>query len=334
MVKQRIGLTTPNQIQTWLQFHADLLTYPGTNNEIGSGLVQLCLVKNPDADDALDHWTPYSSPHVGGPIDNRYFYLDTEGSHLHQDIDLSHIDTEIDAGRLEITIGAEMKSAVTGVAEGYPYIYGYLFGTETDPERINTYMTTNVVKNTGWTHAQKTYPIPPFTRKIRIFMMRSSVAGATDVNTAYFDNICVYLGGRLGYTDANESGIPDGQDFRDFNVRLQGDNVISDIYFYENLALAEFFYYYDTDSDTGADFLIRCRPAEFKVYKETGSGIFTDLKYSGVPTVNGDHYHLEFPLSALERDRHHEFTIYYWFFAMTGRDRMPDSGKKALSLIL
>jgi subtilisin family serine protease len=333
LVKQRIGLTTPDQIQTWLQFHADLLTYPGINNEIGSGLVQLCLVKNPDADDALDHWTAQGSPHVGGPFDNRHFYLDTEGSQLSQDIDLSHIDAEIDAGRLEVTIGAEMKAAVTGVAEGYPYLYGYLIGTETDPEQINTYMITRVVMNNGWTHTQKTYPIPPFTRKIQIFMMRSVTDGSADVNTAYFDNICVYLGGRLGYTDPNEQGIPDGQDFRSFNVRLQGDNVISDIYFYENLALPYFSYYCDTDGDREADFMIDCRPTEFKVYKDAGRGIFTHLKYSGVPTVNGDHYHLEFPLSALEEDLQDEFLIYYWFFAMRGGDRMPDSGSGSLRLI-
>ena len=134
--------------------------------------------------------------------------------------------------------------------------------------------------------------------------------------------------------DPNESSIPDGKDFKDFDVNLAGDDVITDIYFYGTLTLTEFFYYYDTDSDDGADFLIKCRPTEFKVYKETGSGIYTDLKYSGVPALSGAHYHLEFPLSALELDGHHEFNIFYWFFAMDSGDRMPDSGKELLALVL
>jgi hypothetical protein len=165
-------------------------------------------------------------------------------------------------------------------------------------------------------------------------MMRSKISGFTDINTAYFDNICVFLGETSAVSDANEPDIPDGQDFRHFNVTLQGDNVISDIYFYGDLTLAEFFYYYDTDNDEGAEFNIKCTPVEFIIYKEVGPGHHIDLIYKGVPSVNGNHYHLEFPLSALGRDRHHEFRIQYWFFALASRDRMPDSGKEVLVLIL
>ncbi len=134
--------------------------------------------------------------------------------------------------------------------------------------------------------------------------------------------------------DPDEPNIPGGKDFKDFEVELSGGYVVTDIYFYGNLTLTEFFYYYNTDSDDAADFLIRCQPAEFKVYKEVGPGLFIDLKYSGVPGLSAGHYQLRFPLSALELDRGHEFSIYYWFFAMAGGDRMPDSGKKLLALIL
>lgn len=143
---------------------------------------------------------------------------------------------------------------------------------------------------------------------------------------------CLFLFGCPA--DPDESTIPNGKDFKDFAVTLSGDNVISDIYFYDNLNLTEFFYYYDMDGDDTADFLIRCLPAEFKVYKEAGPGLFTDLKYSGVPSLNAAHYYLRFPLSALELDSRHEFNIFYWFFAMAGGDRMPDSGKELLALVL
>lgn len=134
--------------------------------------------------------------------------------------------------------------------------------------------------------------------------------------------------------DADEANIANGQDFKNFDVKLSGSNVITDIYFYDNVTLPEFFYFYDTDDDNPADFLIKCLPTEFKVYKEAEPGIYTDLRYSGVPGIKGNRYHLEFPLSALELDRSHEFSIHYWFFAMTSGDRMPDSGREVLALVL
>lgn len=193
LVKQRVGLINPNDIHTWLDHHADLLTYPGENNNIGNGLARLCLLRNSSAESGLDDWITWGTPGVEGPADNQYFILGTEGVHLYQDIDLSDMADEIDSGGFEVTISGIMKADVVGVREGYPYIYGYLFGTDTNPNRINTYMTTGRVIEIDWTYTEKAYPVPPYTRKIRIFMMRSSYAGASDANTAYLDDICVYL---------------------------------------------------------------------------------------------------------------------------------------------
>ena len=143
---------------------------------------------------------------------------------------------------------------------------------------------------------------------------------------------CLFL---WGCPDPNESGIPDGKDFKDSKVKMVGNNLVTDIYFYGNLTLSEFFYYFDHDNSCDADYLVKCRPTEFKVYKEstTSPGLFENLKYSGSPTISSTHYHLEFPLAALDLDRSSEWTTYYWFFAMDGRDRMPDSGKKVLANI-
>ncbi len=145
---------------------------------------------------------------------------------------------------------------------------------------------------------------------------------------------CLFLPGCPA--DPDEAGISNGRDFKDFDVELAGGTVITDIYFYGHLTLPEFFYYYETavDKNNQAGFLIKCRPAEFAIYKESGSGAFTDLRYSGAPTVSSDRYHLEFPLSALELNSRHEFNIFYWFFAESSGDRMPDSGSESLTLVL
>lgn len=153
--------------------------------------------------------------------------------------------------------------------------------------------------------------------------------------------VCLFL---LGCpADPDEANIPNGQDFKDFIVKPSGSSVITDIYFYGRLNLREFFYYYDRDNHdpgpngglrAGARFLIKCRSKEFKIYKESEPGVFTDLRYSGAPAVKGNRYHLEFPLSALELDSQHEFNIYYWFFAESSGDRMPDSGRELLALKL
>jgi hypothetical protein len=143
---------------------------------------------------------------------------------------------------------------------------------------------------------------------------------------------CLFL---WGCPDPNESGIPDGKDFKDDNVKIVADNLVTDIYFYSNLTLDEFFYYFDKDNDCDADYLVKCHPNDFKVYKESSvsPGLFDILKYSGTPTLIGTHYHLEFPLSALDLSRSFEWTTYYWFFAMDGRDRMPNSKKKLLAYV-
>lgn len=193
LVRQRIGLLDPDDMATWLDHHADLLTYSGENNDIGNGLARLCLLRNSSANNGLDDWRARGSSTVSRLDDGPYFVLGIEGSYLVQDIDLSHMAAEIDAGRIQVEIGASMKVHFVGVREGYPYVYGYLIGTATNPNRINTYMTTGRVMETLWTYADTSYPVPPHTRKIRIFLKRSSVAGVGDSNTAYFDDVCVHL---------------------------------------------------------------------------------------------------------------------------------------------
>lgn len=135
----------------------------------------------------------------------------------------------------------------------------------------------------------------------------------------------------LACVDPDEPDVPNGKDFKNSKVEYVGTNLITDIYFYDNFALSEFFYYFDHNNANGAEFLVKCRSGAFQVLKESAPGLYDILKYSGVPTVNGTHYHLEFPLDAIEIIP--DAVTYYWFFAMDGKDRMPDSGKKQLNII-
>ncbi|UCH95270.1 MAG: hypothetical protein JSV88_00105 [Candidatus Aminicenantes bacterium] len=136
--------------------------------------------------------------------------------------------------------------------------------------------------------------------------------------------------------DPDESGIPNGKDFKNYQLSRSGNNFIADIYFYADLTLSEFFFYFSTDSDVGAEFLIKCRRDGFRILKESApnSGLFNILKYNGTPVLSGDHYRLEFPISALELSFSNEWNICYWFFAMDGGDRMPDSGCKSYANVL
>lgn len=134
--------------------------------------------------------------------------------------------------------------------------------------------------------------------------------------------------------DPNEGSVTDNIDFKNSRVEFDaGSNtIITTVIFYENYGNKEFFYYYNTDQDEGADFMIRCNANVFTVSKESSPGLYNILMYTGNPVVNGNEYTLKFPPMALELSG--EFNVSYWFFEMTERDRMPDSGVKRLTVVL
>ncbi len=134
--------------------------------------------------------------------------------------------------------------------------------------------------------------------------------------------------------DPNESGVPDGKDFKTSTVNWNDPNLVANVYFYADIDLNEFFFYFDHNDDSKADFLIKCKRDEFRVLKEStpGSGLYDVLKYTGTPALSAGHYRLEFPLAALELEFDPNVLTYYWFYAMDGGDRMPDSGRKTLDM--
>jgi hypothetical protein len=136
-------------------------------------------------------------------------------------------------------------------------------------------------------------------------------------------------------SDADESGVTNGNDFSDYKVTHDRVNAISDVYFYDNYNGKEFFYYFDTDADGDADYLIRCGSGVCDIEKEVpGSPGLFEKTGTGTCTTSGQKYHVEFPLSALNLQPNSEWAVNYWFYEITEQDRMPDTGYGVLANIL
>ncbi|MBK8703296.1 MAG: hypothetical protein IPN33_06500 [Saprospiraceae bacterium] len=136
-------------------------------------------------------------------------------------------------------------------------------------------------------------------------------------------------------SDPNEGSVADTIDFKRSKVEFDAGSasILTTLWFYGNYGGKEFFYYFNTDQDAGADFLVRCSAGVFTVSKESSPGLYNILMYTGKPTVSGNMYKLSFPVSALEVSG--EFTVRYWFFEISEGDRMPDGEEvKSLTVVL
>jgi hypothetical protein len=134
--------------------------------------------------------------------------------------------------------------------------------------------------------------------------------------------------------DPNESGVPDGIDFKDSSLQKNGNNLSVSITFYGNYNSTSFFFYIDTDNDPEADYLVRCSQGEFSVAGETQPGLYDDYTANGSPNISGRQYDLEFAFSAIGIDPSDEFNFRYWFYEMTEGDRMPNSGEKVFAFVM
>lgn len=150
--------------------------------------------------------------------------------------------------------------------------------------------------------------------------------GTTETNSAE-----LYIPGLIASaTDPNEDAILDGKDFMSIDLYKIGNNLKTEIRFYDTINITyPFFYYFSIDENPVADFLVKCWDNTFTVYRGVGlnSGVYTISVYTGTPIVAGDTYTLVFPWTALET---YEFgsvaTAELWLYSMDGTDRLPDSG--------
>lgn len=129
-------------------------------------------------------------------------------------------------------------------------------------------------------------------------------------------------------SDPDEPAVTNSKDFQKIGVAIVGSNLHTQIHFYADLGLSEFFYYFSTDADQAAEILVRCRPSQFEVAKQTRKGLYNNVVHTGTPSVSGNKYSLTFPWAKIFGGRD---SIRLWLFSMDGRDRMPNSGMITLS---
>jgi len=128
------------------------------------------------------------------------------------------------------------------------------------------------------------------------------------------------------YDDSNEPDVQDGKDFSKVKILCpKGEDSIGvEVNFYANPSLSEFFLYFSIDEDSEAEVLIRCLSNKFEIAKETGSGIFTNVIFSGIPAIADNSYSIKFPYSQIFGTLD---TVNLWLYAMDGQDRIPDKGQ-------
>lgn len=123
--------------------------------------------------------------------------------------------------------------------------------------------------------------------------------------------------------DMNETSISDGKDFKEIRLSVGNGNLYTSIYFFGEMNITEFFYYFSTDNDAGAEILVRCKRNRFEVAKETQPGLYNRIVYTGTPEITNNRYKLHFPWF---RVFYRQFGIKLWLFCMDGRDRLPNAG--------
>lgn len=122
-------------------------------------------------------------------------------------------------------------------------------------------------------------------------------------------------------TDPNETAVPDGRDFKQLKTISGFSNLYADVSFYAAPSFDGFFFYVNTDWTNKAEVLIKCHPANFEIYKETGPGLYTNKVYTGTPKISGSTYSLVIPWSTAFGT---VSSVQTWLYDMTGGDRLPD----------
>lgn len=121
--------------------------------------------------------------------------------------------------------------------------------------------------------------------------------------------------------DPSEAAVPDGRDFKQLKTISGFPNLYADVSFYAAPSFDEFFFYVNTDWTNKAEVLIKCHPANFEIYKETGPGVYTNKVYTGTPKISGNTYSLVIPWSTAFGTAS---SVQTWLYDMTGGDRLPD----------
>jgi hypothetical protein len=133
----------------------------------------------------------------------------------------------------------------------------------------------------------------------------------------------LYAGPLHVIRDVNETAIPDGKDFKEIRLSVRDGHLYTSVYFFQDMNVTEFFYYFSTDNDPGAEILVRCKRDRFEVARETQPGLYNTIVYTGTPEITHNTYSLHFPWI---RVFNKQYAIKLWLFCMDGRDRVPNQG--------
>jgi hypothetical protein len=128
--------------------------------------------------------------------------------------------------------------------------------------------------------------------------------------------------------DPNEAAVLDGKDFRFITLYKTDHNLKTTIEFYRDIQLDEFYYYFSTDTDMVAEIQVRCESDKFEAAAETRPGFYSDVLYTGTPTVTGDTYTLVFPWQTVFGS---STVAKFWLYASDGKDRLPNSGNRTVN---
>lgn len=137
----------------------------------------------------------------------------------------------------------------------------------------------------------------------------------------------------VSFDDPNEPEIHDGKDFLKVKLSEQDTKLkIETLFNSTPIHLTQFSFYINTDVEVAAEILVKCSLDRYEVFKETSPGSYTNKVYEGRPvigTTTSDgrsvaSYKFELPWRDIFGDMD---TVEFWFYAMDGKDRLPDGGR-------
>ncbi|KKR24825.1 MAG: hypothetical protein UT55_C0053G0004 [Candidatus Peregrinibacteria bacterium GW2011_GWE2_39_6] len=104
------------------------------------------ILQNGSANDGLNDWIiPCAGVSTMSVNNNSFFVL--QSAYTYQDINLSDIPNFSIGADAKITIRGDLKAEISNADSGNPYFYGYLIGTNDNPNKINTYLNSGVSKS-------------------------------------------------------------------------------------------------------------------------------------------------------------------------------------------
>ncbi|RDD30778.1 hypothetical protein CR161_08710 [Prosthecochloris sp. ZM] len=127
--------------------------------------------------------------------------------------------------------------------------------------------------------------------------------------------------------DNNESSVTNSRDFKLLKLVSGMQRLYATISFYSAPVFNEFFFYVDTNGNTGAEVLVRCHENNVEVYKQTQPGLYNNKVYTGTAVKSGNTYSFDIPWNTTFGSA---TTANVWLYDMTGKDRLPDSGNVTL----